>query len=167
LSGREGFGVLSPSRRAYEAGFSAFHENETPIFHYAGGEKTEAKVQCVSHWKTVTGRWTGRGPGGPVHPVSSSRGQRHSAPRVYDRTLVWPDKRARSVHLGAEERRVTSASEDPRDRSVRLASLVWLGGMTRSGRGGVSGHVRPDASDRAESSLDSDRMPGAARLVIW
>jgi hypothetical protein len=34
-----------------------------------------------------------------------------------------------------------------------------------SGRGGVSGHVRPDASDHAGSSLDSDRTTGAARPV--
>jgi hypothetical protein len=34
--------------------------------------------------------------GGPTRPVS--------APRVCDRTLVWPDQRVWSVHLGAEER---------------------------------------------------------------
>jgi hypothetical protein len=43
--------------------------------------------------------------------------------------------------------------------------LVRLGGVTRSGRGGASGHVRPDASDRARTSLDSDRTTGAARPV--
>jgi hypothetical protein len=32
---------------------------------------------------------------------------------------------------------------------------------------GAFGHVRPDASDRAGSSLDSDRTPSAARSVIW
>jgi hypothetical protein len=35
LSGREGLGVLSPSRRACEAGFDAFRGNL--IFHYAEG----------------------------------------------------------------------------------------------------------------------------------
>jgi hypothetical protein len=33
LSGRKGFGVLSPSCRACKAGFNAFRGNETPIFH--------------------------------------------------------------------------------------------------------------------------------------
>jgi hypothetical protein len=47
LNGREGFGYLSPSGRACEAGFGAFCENETPIFHCVGGEQTEAKVQSV------------------------------------------------------------------------------------------------------------------------
>jgi hypothetical protein len=42
--------------------------------------------------------------GGLARPVSSSRGQRRNAPRVCDRTLVWPDQHVRSVHLGAEER---------------------------------------------------------------
>jgi hypothetical protein len=42
--------------------------------------------------------------GGPARPVSSSRGLRHSAPRVCDRTLVWPDQRVWSVHLGTEGR---------------------------------------------------------------
>jgi hypothetical protein len=36
-----------------------------------------------------------------------------------------------------------------------------------SGRGGASGHVRPDTSDYAGSSLDSDQTPGAAHPVIW
>jgi hypothetical protein len=37
LSGRDGFGALSPSRLASSAGFGAFCGSETPIFHYAGG----------------------------------------------------------------------------------------------------------------------------------
>jgi hypothetical protein len=46
-----------------------------------------------------------------------------------------------------------------------LHRLARLGGLTRSGCGGVSGHMRPDASDRVRSSLDSDWTPGAARPV--
>jgi hypothetical protein len=38
LSGRDGFGALSPSHRTYEAGFGSFCGSEMPIFHYAGGE---------------------------------------------------------------------------------------------------------------------------------
>jgi hypothetical protein len=63
--------------------------------------------------------------------------------------------------------RATSASEGPWDQSVRLASLVRLRGVTRIGHDGTSGHVRPDASDHARSSLDSDQTPGATRPVIW
>jgi hypothetical protein len=35
FEGREGFGVLSPSRRACEAGFRRFQGNEMPILLYA------------------------------------------------------------------------------------------------------------------------------------
>jgi hypothetical protein len=49
LSGREGFGFLSPSRRACEAGFDAFWGSETPIFYCAGGGETEVKVWSVYH----------------------------------------------------------------------------------------------------------------------
>jgi hypothetical protein len=54
-----------------------------------------------------------------MRPISSSQGQRHNAPRVCDRTLVWPDQRVRSVHLGTEERSATGASGPSRNWSVR------------------------------------------------
>jgi hypothetical protein len=37
LSGRDGFGTLSPSRLASLAGFGAFCRSDMHIFHYAGG----------------------------------------------------------------------------------------------------------------------------------
>jgi hypothetical protein len=80
--------------------------------------------------------------GGPVRPVSSSRGLRHSVSRVCDWTLVWSDQRVRSVHLGAEERRVTSASEGPRDQSFR------------------------SGTQRSRAWCGADQTPGAARPVI-
>jgi hypothetical protein len=42
LSGREGFGVLSPSHRALLGRIQHFSRNETPIFHYAEREEMEA-----------------------------------------------------------------------------------------------------------------------------
>jgi hypothetical protein len=47
----------------------------------------------------VTGRCTGRGHGLTERVRSVQLG----AARVYDRTLVWPDQRVRSVHLRAEK----------------------------------------------------------------
>jgi hypothetical protein len=51
LRGREGFGFLSPSRRARSVEFDAFVEVKRLFFTDAGGEETEAKE---SHW----GDWT-------------------------------------------------------------------------------------------------------------
>jgi hypothetical protein len=86
-------------------------------------------------------------------------------PRVCDRTLLWPDQRVRLVHLGTEERRATRASERPRDRSIWLGTQGTARVSKPSGCGSASGHMRSDVSGRGGSSLDSDRMPGAARLV--
>jgi hypothetical protein len=71
-----------------------------------------------------------------------------SAPRVSDRTLVWPDQRVRSVHLCAEAKRATGASGPSQDRRVR--SGIQRGREQRSGdrTHDASGHVRSDASDR-------------------
>jgi hypothetical protein len=143
LSSREEFGFLSPSLRACEAGFDAFCESETPIFHCAGGKETKAQVRCISHWKTVTGRCGRSDRTRLTRPVSSNHGQRHA------REGRRP---ARSIPHG------TGASgHAPRGQCVSVPIE----------RGGASGHVWPDASDRVRSSLDSDRTPGAARLVKW
>jgi hypothetical protein len=56
LSGKEGFGFLSPSRRACEAGFSAFREMKR-LFSTAPGAKKQRRSEVTE----VTGRWTGRG----------------------------------------------------------------------------------------------------------
>jgi hypothetical protein len=53
--------------------------------------------------------------------------------------------------------RATGASEGPQDQSVRLALTCAAWWRYAIGRGGASGHVRPDTSDHAGSSLDSDR----------
>jgi hypothetical protein len=89
--------------------------------------------------------------------------------QTLDQTRSRVDLRVRSALVERREvhtERATSTSEGPQDRSVRLASTRSLGGVTRSGHGGASGHMRSDASNRVRSSLDSDRMPGAARPVI-
>jgi hypothetical protein len=64
----------------------------------------------------MTGRCTGRG-----HGLTSASGQFNpvSAPRVDDRTLVWPDQRVRSVHRCAKAERATGASGPSRDQCVR------------------------------------------------
>jgi hypothetical protein len=91
--------------------------------------------------------------------------QQLSGARVCDRTLVWHDQRVRSVHLCADEERATGASGLSWNRLVR--SSVQRGRAQRSDdrTRGASGHVRSDASGHAGSLLDSDRTPGAARLI--
>jgi hypothetical protein len=72
----------------------------------------------------VTERCTGRGPGLTGHVRSVQR----SAPRVCERTLVWPDQRIRLVHLGrrrrAHNRRVRSLIEP--ERPVRRPEVQCL-----------------------------------------
>jgi hypothetical protein len=142
LSGREGFEFFSP------------------IFYCAGSQKRnggerrslwwpDAALDAVTVWPDASGQF---------NPVS--------APRVNDRTLVWPDQRVRSVHLCAKVEWATSASGPSRNRRVR--SGVQRGREQRSGdrTRGASGHVWSDASGRDGSLLDSDRMSGEARPVI-
>jgi hypothetical protein len=56
LSGREGFGFLSPSRRACEMGFSAFREMKR-LFSTMPDVKKRRQTEVTK----VTRRWTGRG----------------------------------------------------------------------------------------------------------
>jgi hypothetical protein len=105
LSGREGFGFFSPSRRACKAGFSAFSGNKIPIFHCARGEKRWRKSGMFISEKLQPDAGLDAVQGGPARPVNSSRGQRHNAPRVCDQMLVWPNQHVRLVHLGAKEKR--------------------------------------------------------------
>jgi hypothetical protein len=56
LSGKEGFGFLSPSRRACEAGFSTFQEMKR-LFSTAPEVKKLRRTEVTE----VTGRWTGLG----------------------------------------------------------------------------------------------------------
>jgi hypothetical protein len=88
-----------------------------------------------------------------------------SAPRVSDRTLVWPDQCVRSVHLCAEAERATGESGPSWDRRVRSGVQRRRAQRSDDRTRGASGHVRSDASGRAGSLLDSDRTPGRARLV--
>jgi hypothetical protein len=85
-----------------------------------------------------------------------------------DRTRFRVDLRVRSVQTTGRDARVkvTDGASGPswnqRVRSrTQWAALV----LVPIGHGGASGHVRPDASDRARSSLDSDQTSGAARPV--
>jgi hypothetical protein len=80
--------------------------------------------------------------GEPVRPISSNHRQRRT-----------------------RERSQTGASGPSRNRSIWPCTQWAARVSVLIGRGGASGHVRPDTSNRARSSLDSDRMPGAARPV--
>jgi hypothetical protein len=98
LSGREGFGFLSPL-----SGIRRFLGSETFIFHCAGGEETEAKG---SHWGDRTlDRTLDRTR--LACPVSSSRVQRARAP-------------ARLVGQAPEKLRSTRNRSDAVVRSVTI-----------------------------------------------
>jgi hypothetical protein len=109
----------------------------------------------------VTGRCTGRDSGLTGHVRSVQR----SAPRVCDRTLVWPDQCVRSVHLDAEEECATGAPGPSRHRSVRSSTQRGRAWRRADRTRGTSGHVRSDAFGHGGSLLESDRTPGAARPV--
>jgi hypothetical protein len=110
LSGREEFGFLSPSRRACEAGFSAFREMKR-LFSTAPDAKKRRRTEVTE----VTGRWTGRG--------------------------LCLTGCVRSV----------------------LSVCACLGILI--GRGGASGHDRPDAFGHGGCLLDSNRTLGVTRPV--
>jgi hypothetical protein len=107
----------------------------------------------------MTGRCTGRG-----HGLTSASGQFNpvSAPRVDDRTLVWPDQRVRSVHWCAKAERTTGASGPSWDRRVRSCVQKDREQQSDDRMRGASGHVRSDASGRPGSLLDSNRT-----LALW
>jgi hypothetical protein len=152
LRGREGFGFLSPSRRAYKAGFGAFVEVKRLFFHCAGGKETEAKE---SHWVTgrvtgrvtrcVTRRWTGRGlsmtgASGQWQQLCAARGARVCNWRV--RSLVGP------------ARPVTHPGEQRGGKFDRTWWRVW---SHATGRKSLSG-----------SSLDSDwTLALSYPVVTW
>jgi hypothetical protein len=75
-----------------------------PIFYYAGGEKRWRKSRVFIPKKLQPNVGPDAVQDGLACPVSSSRGQRRITPMVYDRLLVWPNQRVRSVHLGVVER---------------------------------------------------------------
>jgi hypothetical protein len=99
--------------------------------------------------------------GGPTRPVSSSRGLRCSAPRVCDRTLVWPDQRVRSVHLaqrkGARKARDQGVRGSPGpERPVSITCAAWWRDAKRTRwrvRSRATGRVR---SREELSGLRSD-----------
>jgi hypothetical protein len=74
LSGGEGFGVLSPSRRACKRGIQAFSRKWNVYFPLHRRQEKVAKVRSVSLWQTPTRRWTGRGPGLTERVRSVQRG---------------------------------------------------------------------------------------------
>jgi hypothetical protein len=59
----------------------------------------------------------------------------------------------------------TGASSPSWNRSIRSGTQRGRTGRRANWTRDASGHVRSDTSDRGGSLLDSDRMPGVARLV--
>jgi hypothetical protein len=128
LSGREGFGFLSPSRRACEAGFSTFQEMKCLFFHYAGREETEVNG---GH----RGDWT-------LDRTRSVSAQRLRVSRYSDRTRwcvrSWLTGCVRSLwmHTGLIPNAGTVASSLSSSASGRY-SLEHCSGLTS-----VSGQLR-------------------------
>jgi hypothetical protein len=102
LSGRDGFEVLSPSRRASSAGFAIFVEvkyiffttPEDEIFFKSKRRKSEKK-QMRKEVTGVTGRWTGRDLGttgtfGQWQLLCTARGSRVCNRRVW--SLAEPER---------------------------------------------------------------------------
>jgi hypothetical protein len=139
LSGREGFGFLSPSHRACEAGFDVFWEVKC-LFSTAPEVGKETEVNGGHYGDRMLHRTRSRFD--RTRPVSS---QQLSGARV----LGFP----------------TGASGPSQNRSVRSGIQRGRTGRRADRTRGASGHVRSDASGRGGSLLDSDRMPGAARPV--
>jgi hypothetical protein len=115
LSGREGFGFLSPSRRACEAGFSAFWEVKRLFSTAPEAEKRRRKGVTG-----VIGRWIGRG------------------------WRIWsahPACRGNSAHIGASgrswDRRVRSSSREV----AKHARSIGRGGVFGHDRPDASDRV--------------------------
>jgi hypothetical protein len=118
LSGREGFGFLSSSRRACETGFNAFVEVKW-LFSTAPDAKKRRRKGVTGVTGRATGRWIGRG---------------------------WRVRSAHPVCRGSSTH--TGASGRSRDRHVWSSSREVTKHVRSIGRGGASGHDRSDASDR-------------------
>jgi hypothetical protein len=73
LSGREGFGFLSPSRRACEAGFDAFWRSETPIFYCAESQKRNGGERRSLWWPDAAPDAVTAWPARPVSSIRSAR----------------------------------------------------------------------------------------------
>jgi hypothetical protein len=90
-----------------------------------------------------------------------------------DRTLHWTRSRfdrTRPVSsqqlLGTQVLGFATGAFGPsRDRSVRSGTQRGRAGRRADRTRGSSGHVRSDMFGRSGSLLDSDRTPGAARMV--
>jgi hypothetical protein len=139
LSGREGFGFLSPSRRACEVGFDAFWE-----------------VKCLFSTAPEVGKETEVNGG-------------HCGDQTLDWTLSWFDRTRPVSSQQLSGTRVlgfaTGASSPSRDRSVQSGTQRGRAGRRADRMCGVSGHMRSDASGRGGSLLDSGRTPGVARPI--
>jgi hypothetical protein len=130
LRGREGFGFLSPSRWDCEARFNAFVEVKRLFFTVPEAKKRRRKE--VTRWPDAR---PDAGPDAvsawPARPVSGNSCAWHGA-------------------LGF----ATSVSDHSRDRRIRSCTQESSAEGGLIGRGGTSGHMRPDASGRQSRSLE-------------
>jgi hypothetical protein len=153
LSGREGFGVLSPSRRAYEHGIQTFSEKMKCLFSIApdartGGEVAEVVVAILQ--ATDAGRGDGRRWPCVCRLIlgAASRGGGEDAGVSV----------CRSVFDGLASARASDA--EPRlsiDRQTRLSRLS--GAREHSGQ-----HL---SRDRRWSGLASDASDARSRPLVF
>jgi hypothetical protein len=183
LSGREGFGFLSPSYRACEAGFGAFGEvkclfstapkvrKETEANDGHCGDRTlhRTRSRFDRTRSTLFGEVKCLFSTAPEVGKETEANGCHCGDRTLHRTRSRFDWTRPVSSQQLSDARVlgfpTGASSPSWNRSI------WSG--TQRGRisrradrtRGASGHVRSDVYDRGGSLLDSDRSPGAARPV--
>jgi hypothetical protein len=149
LIGREGFGFLSPSRRAYEAGFSTFREIKRLFFTAPDVKKrrrTEV-TEVTGHSLSVTGR---------VRSVSAVN-------------MAWNSFSEKLTGRGGESGHSRS---DASGRGGCLRDSNRTSGVTRpvcSAARPISvqclhafGHDQPDVSDHAWRLTGNDRT-----LALW
>jgi hypothetical protein len=139
LSGREGFGFISPSRRACEAWFGVF-KGVKRLFSITPEVRKETEANGGHCGDRTLHRTRSRFD--RIRPVSSQQ--------------LWG---ARVLGFA------TSVSSPSRNRSVRSGSQRGRAGRRADRTHGVSDHMQSNASGRGGSLLDSDRTPGAARPV--
>jgi hypothetical protein len=134
LSGGEGFEVLSPSRRACERRIQVFSRKWNAYFPLRRRREKVAKVQSVSLWKTLTGRWTRR-----VRSV-----QRGTSTRVCNRRIRSLTKPERPVGHPEEQSVARSWPDARRVRSHaigRVQSREELSGLRSDAGCSASGQM--------------------------
>jgi hypothetical protein len=137
LSGGEGFGVFSPSQAQRDSGVL---EEMKCLFSIAPeARKCGESPKCFSLKNSNRTLNRTRSRFDRMRPVSST----------------W------CGHYGF----ATGASGPSRNRSIRSGTQRGRAWRRANWTRGASGHMRSDASGHGGSSIDSDRTPGAARLV--